>query len=55
MKEPRVEMLVEELRNTINRANRIMALLNSKDVSVKINALGRNNLDIVDIIQKVKY
>jgi hypothetical protein len=58
MKEARVAALAEELKETINRANRIIAILEKKNVTVRVwnkTTSDENKLEIVDIIQKVEY
>jgi len=58
MKEKRIEQLSAELRNTVERANRIIAILEKNEVKVRVwNKTNSeiNCLEVVDIIQKVKY
>lgn len=56
MKEPRTEKLVEELRITVERLNRLDKLLQQSGVSYD---LGRNRRDEVytleNVVQKVEY
>jgi cystathionine beta-lyase/cystathionine gamma-synthase len=58
MKEKRIESLAEELRHAIDRANRIIKILNSQKVTVRIYQPAnpsKEALEIVDIIQEVEY
>ena len=56
MKEPRTEKLVEELRSTVDRLNRLDKLLQQSGVSYD---LGRNRRDeaytLENVVQKVEY
>lgn len=56
MKEPRTEKLVEELKATVDRLNRLDKLLQQSNVSYD---LGRNRRDeaytLDNVVQKVEY
>jgi len=56
MKEPRVEKIVDELKETVNRLNKIDGILQKMDVRY---SLGRTRVDepwkLQEIVQKVEY
>ncbi len=56
MKEPRVEKIVDELKGTVAKLNRLDGILQKMDVSYN---LGRTRRDVPwvleDIVQKVDY
>jgi len=54
MKEPRIENLVSELKTAIERSDRILKMLELKNVKVRILAIN-NSIEIVDIVQEVEY
>lgn len=56
MKEPRVEKLIEELRETVDRLNRLDKILQKADVSYSLSRRTRDEPFILDdVIQKVEY
>lgn len=58
MKEPRLELLANQLKETIDRANKIISILEKKNVTVRVwnnTSEEQNKLEIIDIIQKVDY
>ena len=56
MKEPRVEKMVAELRATVERLNRINAILEKCDVQFYLARSSRTgNFELSDIQQTVKY
>ena len=54
MKEPRVEKLVDELKNTVDRLNRLTAILENAGVTYKLPRL-QGKYEISDLWQKVEY
>lgn len=56
MKEPRTEKIVDELKDIVNRLNRIDAILQQMDVSY---SLTRSKISdpwkLQDIVQRVEY
>jgi len=56
MKEPRTEKLVAELKETVNRLNRLDTLLTKSDVSYTLYRKSRDSAWLLeDVIQKVDY
>ena len=56
MKEPRVEKLVEELKTTIERLNRINALLIKCDTTFLLHRSNKtSNFEITNIMQRIDY
>jgi hypothetical protein len=56
MKEPRVEKLVTELKYTVERLNRINALLVKTDTTFTLHRSTRtSDFELIDITQKVDY
>ena len=56
MKEPRVEKIVEELKNTVERLNRLNAILVKNDTSFYLNRSTPNGEFVLnDIEQRIKY
>ena len=56
MKEPRVEKLVEELKTTIERLNRINALLSKCDTTFLLHRSDKtSNFEITNIMQRIDY
>jgi hypothetical protein len=56
MKEPRTEKLVEELKETVERLNRLDALLEKSDVSYTLYRKTRDTPWLLeDVVQKVEY
>ena len=56
MKEPRIEKLVDELKCTVERLNRINAILAGTGTTFYLNRSTRDgNFTLSDIEQKVEY
>ncbi len=56
MKEPRVEKLATELKYTVNRLNRLNALLVKTDTTFALHRSTRtDSFKLIDITQKVDY
>jgi hypothetical protein len=56
MKEPRVERLVNELKNTVDRLNRIQSILNKTGTTFVIRQTSRDaDFIIEDITQRINY
>ena len=56
MKEPRTEKLVAELKETVNRLNRLDTLLTKSDVSYTLYRKSRDSEWLLEeVIQKVDY
>jgi hypothetical protein len=56
MKEPRVEKLVTELKYTVDRLNRLNALLVKTDTTFTLHRSTRtDSFELIDITQKVDY
>lgn len=54
MREPRIENLVSELKTSIDRSNKILKILEQRNVKARILAIN-NSIEIVDIVQEVEY
>jgi hypothetical protein len=56
MKEPRVERLVNDLKNTVERLNRLNSLLVKNDTTFTLHRSTRtSNFELTDITQRVNY
>ena len=56
MKEQRTEKLVEELKETVNRLNRLDKLLQQSNVSYDLHRKSRTDpYELDNIVQKVEY
>ena len=56
MKEQRTEKLVEELKETVNRLNRLDKLLQQSNVSYNLHRKSRSEpYELDEIIQRVEY
>ena len=56
MKETRTEKIVEELKETVNRLNRLDKLLQQSNVSYDLHRKSRTDpYELDNIIQKVEY
>lgn len=56
MKEPRVEKLVNELKYTVERLNRLTRLLNKNGTSFTLHRTTRtSDFELTDITQRVNY
>jgi hypothetical protein len=56
MKEPRVEKIVSELKNTVDRLNRIQSILNKTGTTFTIRQTSRDTDFIIeDITQRINY
>ena len=56
MKEPRVEKLIEELRTTVDRINRLDKILQQSGVSYNLSRRTREEPFVLeDVVQKVEY
>jgi hypothetical protein len=56
MKEPRVERMVTELKNTVERLNRIQNILNKTGTTFTLRQSSRNEDFIIeDITQRINY
>lgn len=54
MKDPRVVKLTDELKNTVERLNRLTAILENAGVTYKLPKLS-GKYEITDLWQKVEY
>lgn len=56
MKEPRVERIVNELKYTVDRLNRIQAILNKTGTTFTLRQTSRNGEFILEeITQRINY
>jgi hypothetical protein len=56
MKEPRAERLVEELKTTVERLNKLDALLRKMEVSYSLHRSTRDTPWVLnDVVQRVEY
>jgi hypothetical protein len=56
MKEPRAEKLVEELKTTVERLNKLDALLRKMEVSYSLHRSTRDTPWVLDdVVQRVEY
>lgn len=56
MKEPRTEKLVEELKDTVTRLNKLDSILQKMDVTYNLTRSTRDTpWKLEDVIQRVEY
>jgi hypothetical protein len=56
MKDPRIEKIVTELKYTVDRLNRLNALLVKTDTTFTLHRSTRtDSFELIDITQKVDY
>jgi hypothetical protein len=56
MKEPRVEKLIEELRSSVDRINRLDKLLQQSGVTYSLSRSTRDEpFKLQDVVQRVEY